>query len=967
MEQPDELKSFTWNSCDDFDDQRRISVKEEALQVGIRYCEKLIERLDTFLLDDTSLSDGSDSTTLGHTVIEGWIMNCRDLITRHQAFQVPVGVAGSTGSGKTSALNALLDYRELLPTDNAEAATAVPCKVAYNNDNRPEFKFQAFITFRKREDLVKQLDQFFGDLMGRNELQDMPSKSDEDHDALRLANSIIKPTLELVKTVFGLGDDDLKEKTTESLLAVNIDVDQVLGTIKSFNSGGPDQFSDMIRHYMDSTSAKHGDHGLKFPAWPLVDEVEILVKSDILRNGVVLVDLPGLADTVESRAAVAERYFPKLAATLIVSPARRAADDSTSVKLLSDHQELRMKLDGKFHKRGYCVVVSQIDEIERKSDFKKEWARSNQELQDLITQEQELKSQKAKNELEKKEAIKSLSKLIDAFKAANSKLSKPKKSAKGFKKSSSKLASAMVERSRAMADIRKKKMAIARLKDVAYNLEKDIKNVEGNIIFICVNERNQSLTARIQQDFQTRQAQLASNHGDDLRATYDGQVSICPISSKAYWQCSDEEETLAGFPSRQYSGIPNLKKWISYSTIPEREAHADSILHDILDLYNVIQTWSKKVWSQSRLPISKKQVKKEVMSGVYEHMKKELDSYWEKLNQSVQEKNPLRDKEESLRCCDERCLEVVRGWSYKNPDDDASTAKVHWNTYQANIHRQGGRFVSKSSCERINYYWMQDITDVLLETIVQDWNNSLNHDIPNLGRQASSTVDVIWGDFLKRLRICVQETIPQLLPFLDDVTPNLDAIKTKVKDRVQKELVAISKNASHVHPEMVKMIQRTWEPAFVSALRERGYGSLTRRKEIMMEYALTSSGEMYDAAFASLVKKLKKKFDGFPKMLKKISALSVDEVKAHIHALLDNVFQQNVEVQGAPTKKSVLQQYVREVLLKWDLEWKVPETPCDIHINAEDMVLPTQYRQIKDEDEMDLDDDGSITMDEGEA
>lgn len=148
------------------------------------------------------------------------------------------------------------------------------------------------------------------------------------------------------------------------------------------------------------------------------------MKSDILLNGVVLVDLPGLADSVESRAAVAERYFPKLAATLIVAPASRAADDPTSVNLISSHQELRMKLDGKFHKRAYCVVLSQIDQIDRESDFKKKWTKSSKELQSLLTQEKDLKDQRKVKSTEKSDASKKLSKFITEEKAALKKMKK---------------------------------------------------------------------------------------------------------------------------------------------------------------------------------------------------------------------------------------------------------------------------------------------------------------------------------------------------------------------------------------------------------------------------------------------------------------------------------------------------------------------------------------------------------------
>ncbi len=61
---------------------------------------------------------------------------------------------------------------------------------------------------------------------------------------------------------------------------------------------------------------------------------------------------------------MAERYYQKLAVTIIVTPAIRAVDEKTGVKLMSNYQELQMQLDGKYNKDGFCVVVSKIDDMD---------------------------------------------------------------------------------------------------------------------------------------------------------------------------------------------------------------------------------------------------------------------------------------------------------------------------------------------------------------------------------------------------------------------------------------------------------------------------------------------------------------------------------------------------------------------------------------------------------------------------
>ncbi|KAF3063985.1 hypothetical protein GL218_01010 [Daldinia childiae] len=333
------------------------------------------------------------------------------LITIHKKFEVLVGVAGPTGSGKTSALNALLGLRGLLATNSQEAATAVPCKVAYNDDDRPTMRFRACVAFRTMENFVKQLDQFFEDLKLRNELQATDTDSLDDEEAIRTIDANLRPTFEIIRTVFGVEEQDVVNMTTQTLIHSNPGVFELLGTTKRFHGGDLDHIAEQIKPYMDSTTTDHEASGLEFAAWPLIDEVEIFVKSEILRNGVVLVDLPGLCDWVESRAAVAKAYFPKLAATLIVTPARRAADDSTSVKLMSEHQELRMKMDGKFHRRSYCVAISQIDEIDRDSALRSRKAKTDIKLQRLINEEKTLRQMKKDQEGKLKIAKKKIKKL----------------------------------------------------------------------------------------------------------------------------------------------------------------------------------------------------------------------------------------------------------------------------------------------------------------------------------------------------------------------------------------------------------------------------------------------------------------------------------------------------------------------------------------------------------------------------
>ncbi|KAI1810128.1 hypothetical protein GGS20DRAFT_568907 [Poronia punctata] len=181
--------------------------------------------------------------------------------------------------------------------------------------------------------------------------------------------------------------------SVDEILNLNPEALDLLDTVKDFHSEDYSVISEVVKPYMDSTATNHGAsaNGMNFAAWPLVAEVDIFVKSDLLQNGVVLVDLPGLGDAVESREAVAKRYFDQLAATIIMSQATRAADNATAAHLMSKYQEMAMMLNGKFHKQGFCVCVTQIDQIDRRAALRKADAKDNAELQGWLQKENELK------------------------------------------------------------------------------------------------------------------------------------------------------------------------------------------------------------------------------------------------------------------------------------------------------------------------------------------------------------------------------------------------------------------------------------------------------------------------------------------------------------------------------------------------------------------------------------------------
>ena len=512
------------------------------------------------------------------------------------------------------------------------------CLIAWNDDDDPSHKFKAEIVFKERDALEQELDLYFKELKENEAMAEEKDKNGQHPDAdadnddndgyydgediddaatrqdEEQAEANLEDFYDKSEAIWGLGPDDLKAESTESLLNRNPDVLKILGTTMKFAEPDDSSFAKKVRPYLDSSKSKHGADGNEFEAWPLIDEVRVFVKSDILRHGIVLVDLPGLADAVESRQAVAQRYFPKLTLTTIVSKIQRGADNQTGVKLMNEHQEVCMQMDNKFHKKGFCVVLSKMDDIDVESfllQHTKE-ADGDQELQKNIQLLDEctadLKSEKYEAELAREplpSQAASFKKVAAALKAAKkpgeysytiTELELTYLNNVGSKSGS--LAQLRKDKSKAKASYNKQKILVTNSENAVKRYERRQQTLMGYKLFWCIQARNQWLRRRIESDFARRQKRFVLPGQEDL---YDGKVNIFPVSASAYWKILNAKENVdkppLGFPYGTYTGIPAFRTWLSCATIEERERQLDAILHTFSGLFHDMKAWSSDVWT----------------------------------------------------------------------------------------------------------------------------------------------------------------------------------------------------------------------------------------------------------------------------------------------------------------------------------------------------------------------------------
>ena len=301
--------------------------------------------------------------------------------------RVLIGFLGVTGAGKSSLISSLLQMNDLLPADDEKACTAVCVEIIYNPKDDPEQSFHAHIERISVDDWKVELQKLFQDI------SDQASNKEEENGEADLERDMrIKAAFQKTKCVYPLikTQKDLKTYTVQALLD-HPNVKNILGKPKSIVMDNLEGFSAAIKPYIDSSNSKE-DSGKSFAQWPLVKVVRLYVKSQILKDGIVLVDLPGSMDTNAARGAIAENYQKNLSVTCVVAPTQRAASDKPAQELLGKATQMTLQLDNHFSSEHLCFIVSKIDSslsVDR-------YIRTHQNVADLLgpvfEKEQEFRS-----------------------------------------------------------------------------------------------------------------------------------------------------------------------------------------------------------------------------------------------------------------------------------------------------------------------------------------------------------------------------------------------------------------------------------------------------------------------------------------------------------------------------------------------------------------------------------------------
>ncbi|XP_014380300.1 nuclear GTPase SLIP-GC-like [Alligator sinensis] len=204
-----------------------------------------------------------------------------------------IGLFGSTGAGKTSLLNAILEKQFFLPVSGSAACTSCVVQIHTSRAESCEAKIHLLSNKEWRvemENLLK-LAEKYGDANGYNDdCDDDEGNDDEGKEA------ILK-----LRAIYG---QNAETKSYEELLkakpVINIPTSRCI-LLRGDEAKLSDKLDPYIRCQKNKDTGESDQDG-DARLWPLIKKVEVTIpRPDVIPEGVVFVDIPGTGDFNDKR------------------------------------------------------------------------------------------------------------------------------------------------------------------------------------------------------------------------------------------------------------------------------------------------------------------------------------------------------------------------------------------------------------------------------------------------------------------------------------------------------------------------------------------------------------------------------------------------------------------------------------------------------------------------------------------
>ncbi|KAK2025554.1 hypothetical protein LX32DRAFT_703147 [Colletotrichum zoysiae] len=760
----------------------RVKAKEEARKKGL----DLLETLDKLLHDDP----------VGRNLErwEDWKENLKNLKDNIKSREIMVGVVGETGLGKSSLINALLGC-PIVPTSNSEACTAAVCIFGWNHDITDGKPYKGNVTFKSHETVEAELYSLKLELADIEDTRKAQGENPDPEYNDRCAQAARQ--LKNVASWSGLTQDVIRKSSPEQIIQSspafsaifrNGKGDKTDKTFKPLKAVSRQSFAGLLTPYV--ASSKHS--GPQY--WPLVEQVEIFLRSEILRHGVKLVDLPGVMDALASRAQIARDYFERLEKRIVVTPATRAADNRAAAELiLSEQETLVLDMNDMLKPDSLCVAITKIDDIDCDYDS----AENEFPTDDIRRICRELK--------DREEGEEDIS---------------------GEEDSSG---------------------------DNSYHSGQDdfyqTEVLKSMLKALCIQERNTLLKQNVKQNLlDTKKKNTKSRATRDL-------TEVFPVSSKAFraFKNSSRDCDIEGFPNRESTGIPNLKSWLDQVSLDYREEWVDSDIHHLQVLFDAADGWNQgdelftleltsgeKTKIENALDRLSINLKDLINTKIRRNIQKNLASLKPLRNMPLKRTSVARKtaKEEPELAMAVAFLDkAVEGWERKNPRAKATSVS----------RRNGAPFdrPARNGQPKSTIHWMDDVSHAFWQAHFTNWAYQFARRVPIIRGK-------IRGSALRVFTTWTQKTLEDddlhesFRELLKANAFKLDHLFEKYIADVRNRVTTFEESSRKKRAALTEAMASHMRPGFEDAMQHKGNGFMKKQKKIVREHASKIGYNMFE-------------------------------------------------------------------------------------------------------------------------
>ncbi|KAL2073412.1 hypothetical protein VTL71DRAFT_10736 [Oculimacula yallundae] len=799
----------------------RTHRKEQMVQIGVSFLSRLQALME---------KDGWQ-----YPECDAWAEQCMSMKAMGGKPRTLIGVLGVTGAGKSSLLNALVREEELLPTNCMRACTAVVVEVSYNQSNDPQQAYAAEIEFCDAAEWIAEFEILRRDI---EDLMEEGSSASESDSELAIATSKLQavyPGMELSELLAMSREDIVRDPKLAQILN---------GSSKILYCSTAKALLRSIKEYVDSSNRSSESDSPEY--WPLVRLVKIFTKADILKDGLVLVDLPGVGDSNAARGKVAKGYLKNLNHIWIVADTNRAVSEKVAENLLDTTLKEHLYMNESYDDKFVSFITTKTDNIN-----------TSEVIRSLDLQDTAMKEDIDREALLSAEHD-------DATRPPKRKLGDMIDESVGNKPDENRIAI----------------------------LDQELYKLSAAIRLKCIQARNKYTRDRLRiqfmdgvmdlmREFTALDKMSSKSSVMDEAALHNltGNLNVFTISTKGFQKLLGmfrREPPMPEFRTLEDTGIPDLENFAIWCTMEVREAASDKFLAELASRMPSIRYWAEEGQNEYRLSETQRDHLLrclEEQTTILKQVEKRANT---NMRQNLRRTLNLKLVQACVEAIDAGTSEISATAIAFSKTSGKIRTELAWGTWRAVV-RRNGKFEKQNP--KLTYDLNKRLTKPFMKPILSPWKILFRNKLPLHHRIYTSLVLEALSNFRLSFKCSIKETCG-VFPPLQRIMARVSADQDRVTSSVNSYLKIRQTRAEEARENIPGYIRTSLQPFYTECMLIKGRGSLTRMKDLLRDFVEAHARSMFEQASYATISELKK-----------VDKILIREPSSEVQKILDSIIE----------------------------------------------------------------------------